>query len=152
MNKTEAYKWAIKRIRAQVLRHQDETATLANTCAILKELLSHYFWVGFYYYKENYLILGPFQGPPACVKLSMDRGVCAESVKQNGPVIVRDVDQFPGHIACDSRSKSEIVVPLFTASGDIKAVLDVDSEELGAFDETDQTSLEQIAELLKEIF
>lgn len=151
MNKNEAYKWAIKRIRAQILRHQDETATLANICAILKELLSHYFWVGFYYVRGNYLILGPFQGPPACVKLSMEKGVCAESVKQNRPVIVRDVEQFPGHIACDSRSNSEIVVPLLTETGEIKAVLDVDSDELGAFDETDQIFLEQIAALLKEI-
>ncbi|MDZ7725523.1 MAG: GAF domain-containing protein [candidate division KSB1 bacterium] len=151
MNKTEAYKWAIKRIRAQVLRHQDETATLANTCAILKEFLSDYFWVGIYYYRGDHLLLGPFQGPPACVILSIDKGVCAESVKQKGTVLVRDVEQFPGHIACDSRSKSEIVVPLYTASGEIKAVLDVDSDKLAAFDETDQTFLEQIAALLKEI-
>lgn len=152
MDKTESYKWALKRIRAQVLRHQDTTATLGNTCAILKECLAHFFWVGIYYYKTDHLILGPFQGPPACVKLSLDKGVCAECVKQQGTVIVRDVEQFPGHIACDSRSKSEIVVPIFTISGKIKAVLDSDSDQLSAFDETDQTFLEQIADLLKEIW
>lgn len=136
---------------AQVKRHQDLIATLANTTAILKEYLPHFFWVGFYFYKEDHLLLGPFQGPPACVKLSLDHGVCAQCALSREPVVVPDVHQFPGHVACDSRSQSEIVIPIFTHQGDLVAVLDVDSASKNDFDQADVHGLTQIAEQLKTI-
>lgn len=150
MNKTEAYRWAIKRVRAQVLRHMDVVATLANTTAILKEYFPNFFWVGFYFAKADCLLLGPFQGPPACVKLNRDRGVCAACASQNKTIIVPNVNHFPGHVACDERSKSEIAVPVLDKTGQLKAVLDVDSESLNDFDETDEKMLTEIALMLKE--
>ena len=152
MDKAEAYKWAAKRVRAQVLRSIDITATLANTSAILKEHFSDFFWAGFYFFKGDYLLLGPFQGPPACVKLSLDKGVCATSANEKKTIIVPNVHEFPGHVACDSRSNSEIVVPVFDKSGEFKAIMDVDSEKVNDFDETDAEGLERIAEMLKGIW
>src|SRR4030067_3467200 len=113
MTKREAYGWAAKRIRAQVFRNTDIIAILANTSAILKEYSPHFFWVGFYFKKQDHLLLGPFQGPPACVRLALDKGVCAACARGGKSIIVPDVHQFPGHVACDERSKSEIVVPVF---------------------------------------
>ena len=107
-----------------------------------------FFWVGFYFLKTDHLILGPFQGPPACVKLSLDRGVCAAAAREKRTVIVPDVYQFPGHVACDSRSNSEIVVPVYNKNGDVWAVLDVDSEQQHDFDAEDESGLQHIAELL----
>ena len=152
MTKTEAYKWAAKRVRAQVLRHIDHTATLANTAAILKEYFPNYFWVGFYYVKTDHLLLGPFQGPPACVKLSLDKGVCAACATQKETIIVPNVHDFPGHVACDDRSKSEIVVPVFDSHKTLKAVLDVDSESLNDFENEDAQGLRDIANLLADIW
>ena len=152
MLKEEAYNWAAKRVRAQVLRHVDVTATLANTAAILKEYLPHFFWVGFYLQKKDHLLLGPFQGPPACVKLAMDRGVCATSTQEKRTVLVPNVHEFPGHVACDERSNSEIVVPVFDRQGELRAVLDVDSTQLNDFDAIDTQGLERIAQLLQQIW
>ena len=152
MNKNESYSWAQKRIRAQVLRHQDLVATLANTAAILKEYFTNYFWVGFYFLKPDHLLLGPFQGPPACVKLQLDKGVCAKCVSDRKTILVSNVHNFPDHIACDSRSNSEIVVPLFNKDNELIAVLDIDSESLDDFEKSDAAELEKIAELLKDIF
>lgn len=152
MNKVESYKWAAKRVRAQVLRHIDVTATLANTAAILKEYFPDFFWVGFYTLQKDHLLLGPFQGPPACVKLKLDKGVCAAAVQRQDTVLVKNVHEFPGHVACDSRSNSEIVVPVFDAAGNIRAVLDIDSEEMNAFDQDDAHGLQEVANLLKEIW
>lgn len=152
MQKSEAYKWAAKRVRAQVVRHIDVVATLANTAAILKEYFSHFFWVGFYFTKSDHLLLGPFQGPPACVKLTLSKGVCAAAVTQKRTLIVPDVHQFPGHIACDERSLSELVVPIYDLKGNLRAVLDVDSDRRNDFDEMDARGLETIANLLKEIW
>lgn len=152
MKKEEAYKWSIKQIRSKIKKRVDIVSTLGNCAAILKERLPHYFWVGFYHLKDNHLILGPFQGPPACVKLSLDKGVCAETVKRRETVLVENVEEFPGHVGCDSRSKSEIVVPLFNSEDTLVAVLDADSESLGDFDETDKKYLEEIAAYLKEIW
>jgi L-methionine (R)-S-oxide reductase len=151
MDKIESYKWAAKRVRAQVKRSIDITATLANTSAILKEYFSDFFWVGFYHFKGDHLLMGPFQGPPACVRLLLDKGVCAACANEKKSIIVPNVEEFPGHVACDSRSKSEIVVPVFDQNGELRAVLDVDSEQLNAFDEADIEGLEAIAELLKEL-
>jgi len=151
MNKDEAYKWAAKRIRAQVLRSINQKATLGNTSAILKEYFPNYLWVGFYFVNTNHLLLGPFQGPPACIKLDTRQGVCAFCVEKKETVIVPNVHEFPGHVPCDDRSNSEIVVPVFDKSGDIKAVLDVDSEKFNDFDDTDARGLEAVAALLTEI-
>ena len=151
MNKTQAYTWAQKRIRAQVLRHIDRFATLANTAAILKEYFPNFFWVGFYFLDKNSLILGPFQGPPACVKLALDKGACAAAVREGKTIIIPNVHEFPGHIACDDRSNSEIVVPIFNNKSEIMAVLDVDSQSHGDFDKVDAKGLETVATLLQEI-
>ncbi len=151
MNKAEAYKWAAKRVAAQVERHQDLIATLANTAAILKEYFPDFFWVGFYFVKADHLLLGPFQGPPACVRLSLDHGVCARCATSGQPVVVADVKQFPGHVACDQRSQSEIVMPVVNRQGALFAVLDIDSERLNAFDEQDVRGLTPILQKLRQI-
>ena len=148
MIRQEAYRWASKQVRAQIKRHFDIGATLANTMAILKQRFPNYFWVGVYFLKKQQLVLGPFQGPPACMKLGLDKGVCASSVQEKQTIIVTNVHEFPGHVACDSRSNSEIVVPLFDRSGDLRAILDVDSEQFNDFDETDRSGLEEIARML----
>jgi len=152
MQKQDAYNWAHKRIRAQVHRNDDVIATLANTSAILKEYFDYFFWVGFYFFKGDHLLMGPFQGPPACVKLTLDKGVCAAAATKRETILVPDVEQFPGHVACDSRSKSEIVVPVFDNDKTLKAVLDVDSAEFDAFNENDVDGLEKTAELLRGIW
>jgi L-methionine (R)-S-oxide reductase len=149
MQKREKYNWAAKKVRAQVLRSVDPISALANTAAILKENFDNYFWVGFYFVKEDCLLLGPFQGPPACVKLGLDKGVCAACAKTKKSVIVPNVHEFAGHVACDERSSSEIVVPVFSEAGQITAVLDVDSEKLNDFDDVDRQGLKSIAALLK---
>ena len=152
MQKKEAYKWALKQIQAQINRHVDIVATLANITAILKERFSNFFWVGFYFLHDQELILGPFQGPPACMKLSLEKGVCAAAVHQEETIMVPDVHQFPEHVACDSRSNSEIVVPGFDCRNKIRMVLDVDSEKFNDFNETDKEYLERIVEKLKTIW
>ncbi len=151
MNKEQAYKWANKRVRAQVQRHVDIVATCANTAAILKEYFD-FFWVGFYFYRNEHLILGPFQGPPACVRLALDKGVCAKAVKERKTIRVPNVHDFPGHVACDERSNSEIVVPLFDDNNQVRAVLDIDSIHFDAFDDTDQKYLEQISQQLTSVW
>lgn len=152
MEKDQAYKWAAKRVRAQVLRSINTTATLANTSAILKEYFPGFFWVGFYFFKDDHLLLGPFQGPPACVRLALDKGVCTACVNKKETIIVPNVKNFPGHVACNSRSNSEIVVPVFDHNGVLKVVLDVDSEKTNDFDSVDAEGLEAISALLKDIW
>jgi L-methionine (R)-S-oxide reductase len=119
---------------------------LANLCALLKENLPHYFWVGFYLVRDGKLQLGPFQGPVACYTIGKGRGVCGTAWEQAQTILVPDVEQFAGHIACSSRSRSEIVVPVFKDE-QVAAVIDVDSESLNAFDATDREALEQLARL-----
>lgn len=152
MKKTESYKWAAKRVRAQVQRQVDVIATLSNTTAILKEYFPNFFWIGFYFLRDDHLVLGPFQGPPACVKLTLDKGVCAACAKQRETLIVPNVHEFPGHVACDSRSNSEIVVPVFDDAGALRAVLDVDSKALDDFTKDDARGLQKVAELLQPIW
>jgi len=152
MIREEAYKWANSQVRSKVKSHVDIIATLANTAAILKERFPDFFWIGFYFLKEDHLLLGPFQGPPACVKLSLERGVCGTSVSSGKTIIVADVDQFPGHVACDPRSKSEIVVPIFDTNDQVRAVLDVDSQKPDDFSEIDAKGLENIVGQLKKIW
>jgi GAF domain-containing protein len=127
----------------------DWIANLANVVAALKEAFG-FFWVGFYRVKDGVLVLGPFQGPIACTRISFDRGVCGHAYREGKTVIVPDVEQFPGHIACSSLSKSEIVVPVRNRSGEIIAVLDVDSDRLNDFSEVDREGLEKMMALLKD--
>lgn len=152
MKKSEKYRWAIKRIRAQILRNLNLFATLGNICAILKEYFDNFFWIGFYFKKSDFLLLGPFQGPPACVKLNLNKGVCAASVRQESALIVPNVHEFPDHIACDERSNSEIVIPVFDKKGKLQAVLDIDSEKINDFDDIDLENLTEISRLVSEIF
>lgn len=145
-SKQEQYLELIPQIKGLLEGEPDLVANLANTAAALKEQFG-WFWVGFYLVKEDELVLGPFQGPVACTRIRKGRGVCGSSWEQAKTLIVPDVEKFPGHIACSSLSKSEIVVPLFV-NGAVVGVLDVDSSELDQFDNTDASYLEQIVGFL----
>jgi GAF domain-containing protein len=134
-------------MRGLLTGEEDLIANLSNFCAILKESFN-WWWVGFYIVKSNELVLGPFQGPVACTRIKKGKGVCGSAWDLEKTLIVPDVEQFPGHIACSSFSKSEIVVPLFH-DGKIWGVLDADSEYFSHYDETDKLFLEQIVELLR---
>lgn len=124
-------------------------SNLANVCAALKEGFG-FFWVGFYLEEAGHLVLGPFQGSVACTRIQSGKGVCGASFQEKKTIVVKDVDEFPGHIACSSLSKSEIVVPIIK-NGDVKMVLDIDSDQLNDFDAIDQKYLEKLAELITEI-
>ena len=128
----------------------DLIANLANITAVLKEAFG-FFWVGFYLKKENQLVLGPFQGTLACTRIDFDKGVCGHAFTIKETVIVPDVDEFPGHIACSSASKSEIVLPIFDKSGEVFGVLDVDSDKLDDFSETDAEGLRKIVKIIERI-
>ncbi|MFM2359094.1 MAG: hypothetical protein RLY16_1087 [Bacteroidota bacterium] len=146
-SKSEQYQQLIPQIEGLITGEPDWIANLANVCAALKEQFG-WLWVGFYLVKENSeeLVLGPFQGPVACTRIRKGKGVCGTAWQQEKTILVDDVDQFPGHIACSSKSKSEIVVPLFV-NQQVIGVLDVDSEAYSSFDETDRQYLEKIVEL-----
>ena len=145
--KTEMYQTIIPQIKALINGEQDLVANLANIAAALKEQFG-WFWVGFYLVKNDELVLGPFQGPVACTRIQKGRGVCGTSWQQAKTLIVPDVTKFAGHIACSSLSLSEIVVPIMR-NNEVIGVLDVDSEKLAMFDETDKQYLEEIiAEIL----
>lgn len=148
ISKEEKYKSLLPQIKALIEVEADLTANMANVCAALKYGMD-FFWVGFYLIKENELVLGPFQGPVACTRISYGKGVCGYSWKENKVVIVEDVDQFEGHIACSSLSKSEIVLPIFNVNNQVLGVLDVDSEHLATFDKTDEKYLKEVLSLLK---
>lgn len=145
-SKEEQYQSLIPQIEALLYGETDQIANMANVCAALKEQFN-WFWVGFYLVKNDELVLGPFQGPVACTRIKKGKGVCGSSWQQNEVLIVPDVDDFPGHIACASASKSEIVLPVYK-NGNIIGVLDVDSEYLAHFDEVDGKYLNQIIKLL----
>lgn len=145
-DKAAQYQSLIPQIEALITGEDDLIANLANICAALKEQFK-WFWVGFYMVKKNELVLGPFQGPVACTRIAKGRGVCGTAWLQAETLIVPDVDEFPGHIACSSLSKSEIVLPLFH-NNVVIGVLDVDSETLAHFDETDALYLAQIVKLV----
>jgi GAF domain-containing protein len=133
-------------IQALIGAETDIIANLANVCAALKYGMN-FFWVGFYLVEENQLVLGPFQGPVACTRIHKGKGVCGAAWESGETIIVEDVEKFPGHIACSSLSKSEIVIPIYN-NGDIIAVLDVDSDQLASFDKTDEVWLKKVVELL----
>ncbi|MCX3265390.1 GAF domain-containing protein [Pedobacter agri] len=144
--KAEQYESIIPQINALLSGEPDFVANMANVAAALKEQFN-WFWVGFYLVKGEELVLGPFQGPVACTRIKKGKGVCGSSWAQNKTLIVPNVDEFPGHIACASASKSEIVLPL-VKNGEVIGVLDVDSEFLDHFDETDRVYLEQVISVL----
>ena len=144
--KNEQYSSLIPQITALLSGETDQVANMANVCAALKEQFN-FFWVGFYMVKDNELVLGPFQGPVACTRIQKSKGVCGSSWAQSKTLIVPDVEVFPGHIACSSASKSEIVIPIIR-NGSVIGVLDVDSDELNSFDETDAIYLSQILDLI----
>lgn len=144
--KDEQYQQLIPQIAGLLSGETDLVANMANTVAALKEQFG-WLWVGFYVVKENELVLAPFQGPVACTRIKKGRGVCGASWSEARTLIVPDVEKFPGHIACSSLSKSEIVVPLFR-NNIVVGVLDVDSEHLNFFDNTDQLYLEKIAAMI----
>jgi L-methionine (R)-S-oxide reductase len=146
--KEEIYQSILPQIKALVEGESDITANMANVCAALKFGLN-FFWVGFYLVKNNQLVLGPFQGPVACTRINLGKGVCGTSWKNKEVIIVDDVDAFPGHIACSSLSKSEIVLPIYNSNKDVIGVLDVDSDSYKTFNKIDQLYLTQILEVLK---
>ncbi|MEP7106400.1 MAG: GAF domain-containing protein [Ferruginibacter sp.] len=145
-NKIEIYQSLIPQIAALIDGEPDLVANLANIAAALKEQFG-WLWVGFYLVKDDELVLGPFQGPVACTRISRGRGVCGASWQGSQTLIVPDVEKFPGHIACSSLSRSEIVVPIIR-DNEVLGVLDADSESLNLFDDTDKQSLEEIVNLL----
>jgi L-methionine (R)-S-oxide reductase len=144
--KEEQYQALLPQIAAVIEGENDLIANLANISAMLKAQFG-WWWVGFYLVKNNQLVLGPFQGPLACTRIGFGKGVCGGSWQQKRTLIVPDVDAFPGHIACSSLSRSEIVVPIFRQN-EVVAVLDCDSELLAHYDETDQRYLEQLAGMI----
>lgn len=144
-DREEQYKSLVPQIKALLTGEEDLIANLANISAALKEQFN-FFWVGFYLVKENELVLGPFQGPVACTRIAYNRGVCGTAWAKEETLIVPNVDEFPGHIACSSQSKSEIVLPLYI-NNKIAGVLDVDSELLDNFSEIDKKYLEDILNL-----
>ncbi|RAI94948.1 GAF domain-containing protein [Algoriphagus yeomjeoni] len=148
--KAEKYEAILPQIEALITGEPDLYANLANISAALKEAFG-FFWVGFYLVKENQLVLGPFQGPIACTRISLGKGVCGTAWQEAKTILVPDVDAFPGHIACSSASKSEIVVPVFRG-GLVAMVLDVDSDQLNDFDSVDQEYLEKLMGVLEERF
>ena len=145
-DKKAQYESLIPQIEALLTGEPNLVANLANIAAALKEQFN-WFWVGFYWVIEDELVLGPFQGPVACTRIKKGRGVCGTAWEKACTILVDDVEKFPGHIACSSLSKSEIVVPVFKA-GKVLGVLDVDSSELSQFDATDQVYLEKIVALI----
>ena len=137
-----------KQLEALLVKTEDPLARMASICAVLHHKMDHFFWTGFYLYKSGKLVVGPYQGPVACQELEKDKGVCWAGINKEETIVVTDVHQFPGHIACDSRSNSEIVVPVKNKDGNVSGVLDVDSSELASFDEIDAKWLEKIIGLL----
>ncbi|MGB6036073.1 MAG: GAF domain-containing protein [Cryomorphaceae bacterium] len=144
------YEHALQQIQGVVSGEPDLIANLSNIAAILKEL-EGYFWVGFYLVKEGELVVGPFQGPVACSRIAKGRGVCGTAWSENKTILVQDVHDFPGHIACSPLSQSEIVVPILDQNGEVAMVLDVDSSSVGDFGEKDQMALEKLAEVITKI-
>lgn len=146
-DKAALYQSILPQIEALITGEDDLVANLANICAALKEQFN-WFWVGFYLVKNSELVLGPFQGPVACTRIALGKGVCGTAWQKAETLIVPDVEAFPGHIACSSLSKSEIVIPLFN-NDSVIGVLDVDSEHLDYFDEVDKQYLKQLIKLIK---
>ena len=145
------YELLTQQIKALIDGETDPIAVMANVCAAIHEAMG-FWWTGFYRVINDELVLGPFQGPVACMHIGFGRGVCGMAWKERKTIIVPDVKLFPGHIACSSLSQSEMVVPVFSKDGVVVAILDIDSKELSAFDETDKKYMEAICQLLCDLF
>lgn len=144
MTKQEHYEEVLPQIRSLINGETDEVSVMANVVAVLHQTFDDFFWTGFYLVRDGELRLGPFQGTVACMHIQHGCGVCGTAWAEARTQVVPDVEQFPGHIACSSLSRSEIVVPLFNAGNEVTAVLDIDSKELATFDDTDRIYLEQV--------
>ena len=147
MTKEEIYQQLLTNVKALIEGETDTIAVMSNVAAEIHQTMG-FWWTGFYRVKGEELILGPFQGPIACMHIAYGRGVCGTAWKKEETIIVPDVEQFPGHIACSSQSRSEIVVPVFDKEKKVIAVLDIDSEYLATFDETDKKYLEEICSFI----
>lgn len=148
--KSKVYDELVGQIASLIAGETDETAVLANVTAVMASAFPNWLWTGFYLVRNGQLTVGPFQGPVACFHIKKGKGVCGTAWERNATVIVDDVEQFPGHIACSSLSRSEIVVPMHDAKGNVVGVLDVDSPELCTFDHTDKVYMERIVLLISE--
>lgn len=146
MNKTPVYQSLLQAARALLQMEQDPIANAANTAALLFQTLPGLNWAGFYILRGDTLVLGPFQGKPACVRIALGKGVCGTAAQKQQTLVVKDVHAFPGHIACDAASNSEIVVPVIK-NGKLWGVLDIDSPLPARFDDTDRQFLQQVADL-----
>ena len=144
-SKAELYSLLDAQLRALIEHEADAVANLANCAALLFHTLPDVNWAGFYLLKGAELVVGPFQGQPACVRIPLGKGVCGTAAERRATIRVANVDEFPGHIACDSASRSELVIPLINASGTLAGVLDIDSPELDRFDAEDEAGLEAVA-------
>jgi len=157
MSKIESYKLLVEQIKALIEGERDVVAVMANVAAAIHEAMG-FWWTGFYRVMpkagsdEKELVLGPFQGPVACMHIPFGRGVCGTAWARRETIVVPDVEQFPGHIACSSLSRSEIVVPVLSQTGEVFAVLDIDSKELSTFDDIDRQYLETVCSLIAPIF
>ena len=147
MEKKEKYELLLQQVESLIAGETNKVGVLANVSAAIHEAMG-FFWTGFYLVNDNELILGPFQGSVACYHIPYNKGVCGTAWARRQTVVVPDVEEFPGHIACSSLSRSEIVVPVFNASNEVVAVLDIDSKELSTFDEVDQYYLERIVRIV----
>lgn len=147
MEKIEKYKLLYEQVKALIQTEKDEIANMSNIAAIIHETFK-FWWTGFYRVINNELVLGPFQGPVACTRIAYGKGVCGTAWKEGKTIVVEDVHKFPGHIACSSASKSEIVVPIFK-DNQVVAVLDIDSEKFATFDNIDKEWLEKIIDLVQ---
>ncbi len=148
LDKESKYKNLLPQIKSLIEGEENLIANLANICAALKQTFN-FFWVGFYLVNNNELILGPFQGSIACTRIPFGKGVCGTAWKEQKTILVEDVEKFPGHIACSSLSRSEIVVPVFNKNNVVTMVLDIDSDKLSDFDSIDQKYLEQLALIIQ---
>ncbi|MCX6232892.1 MAG: GAF domain-containing protein [Bacteroidetes bacterium] len=148
MEKSKRYEHIYKQLQELLLKCEDKEARMCSIVAVLHHKMEKFFWTGFYCLRNEKLIVRTYQGPVACMELKKNMGVCWAGINTNKTIVVDDVEQFPGHIACDSRSKSEIVLPLHDENGNVYGVLDIDSKDLAAFNEVDAFWLEKIVALI----
>lgn len=152
MDKEKRYNELLQRLAPMVEGETNAVSVMANASALMREVMGEvYFWVGFYTVNGDQLELGPFQGTSACYRIKRGRGVCGASWQQACTVVVPDVEEFPGHIACSSLSRSEIVIPLTDSCGKVMAVLDIDSRDIASFDDTDARYLQQVAAIISRV-
>jgi L-methionine (R)-S-oxide reductase len=147
--KRRRYSRIKEQLAGLLIRTDDRLARMATVAALLHHKMDGFFWTGFYFVRGNRLVVGPYQGPVACQELEHNKGVCWAAVNRNEIIMVEDVDKFPGHIACDARSKSEIVVPVRNKNNEVFAVLDIDSSRYANFDRVDATGLEEIVAMIE---